>query len=91
MKDFIDVMDSMIEVGFTDQDIVRLLRSCESQETAIGFAKFCIENKLLWNNIYQLNPEKTLVVSTSGGFIFNPRTKEKASVFMEEIIRNIHE
>lgn len=91
MKDFIEVMDSMIDVGFTDQEIVRLLRSCESQETAIGFAKFCIENKLLWNNIEQVNPEKTLVVSTSGGFIFNPRPKDMVSVFMEEMRREIHE
>jgi len=91
MTDFIDVMDAMIEVGFTDQDIVRLLRSCESQETAIEFGKFCIEGKLLWNNIDQVNPEKTMVVSTSGGFILNPRTKDKVSVFMEEIMRNIHE
>ena len=84
MKDLIEAMKLMTEVGFTDQDIVRLLSSCESQETAIEFAQFCVDNKLVWNNLDQVKPDKTLITFKSGGFIFNPRKKDITKPFLEQ-------
>ena len=93
MKDLIEAMKLMTEVGFTDQDIVRLLSSCDSQETAIEFAQFCVDNKLVWNNLDRVKPDKTLISFKSGGqslsrFIFNPRKKDIAEPFLEQMMEN---
>lgn len=88
MKDLLEAMKLMTEVGFTDQDIVRLLSSCESQETAIEFAQFCVDNKLVWNNLDRVKPDKTLISFKSGGFIFNPRKKDITEPFLEQMMEN---
>jgi len=95
MKDLIEAMKLMTEVGFTDQDIVRLLSSCDSQETAIEFAQFCVDNKLVWNNLEGVKPDKTLISFKSGGqalksrFIFNPRKKDITKPFKEQMTEKL--
>ena len=94
MKDLLEAMKLMTEVGFTDQDIVRLLSSCESQEAAIEFAQFCVDNKLVWNNLEGVKPDKTLISFKSGGqalsrFIFNPRKKDITKPFKEQMTEKL--
>ena len=94
MKDLLEAMKLMTEVGFTDQDIVRLLSSCDSQETAIEFAQFCVDNKLVWNNLDRVKPDKTLISFKSGGqslsrFIFNPRKKDITKPFKEQMMEKL--
>ena len=94
MKDLIEAMKLMVEVGLTDQDIVRLLSSCDSQETAIKFAQFCVDNKLAWNNLEQVKPDKTLISFKGGGqslsrFIFNPRKKDITKPFKEQMTEKL--
>jgi hypothetical protein len=91
MKDLIEAIDLMIDAGFTDQDVIRLLRSCESQETALKFADFCIQNKLASNNLNCTDPNKTVIVFTKGGFIFKPRHEDKTTPFIKQMMEEFYE